>query len=347
MAEGHAELGAPIIQLIELIGGIDEGEDYQLLSYVSLHDMDVVHTQLELREISPSELWLKLRKNLVIRRNKILGHIATIEEQLHLLHVFQIDEEKRHSNALAEHEAEQKSILAKLDQAEAELVEQRESLSGVEYDRRKEELINERKEKREAGEKSLKTLRCGHREQLKKLGATRKELSEELNNFRRIPSRSRKEIWERKCIETTKNISFSRSAAFDALINTELGLNKREIRSSSSRKSLPDETSYLPSFVPKCSNCGAVFSSPPFKWLCPICLSKQHSQTVWEVKQNNTRCTLCLAAPLNRFACHHCRNCGRLVCSSCCSNRSTLRLLGFDGPEKVCDRCYESLSSSS
>lgn len=345
MTVSHVDLGEPIERLIRLIGGLGDEEDYQLLAYVTLHDMVIVDTQLMLKEVLPGDLWNTLRKSLIIRGKKIRDNIATIEEKLQFLDVDQLHEEERHSRTVKEHEAERKSILERIEQSEKELEQERENISVEEYELKRKEFTDASREKQEESARRLKTIRSGHRERLKMLDAQRRELKEELNNFRSIPLQSKKNIWERKSKQNMPEPCSSACNAWNSSIHDELGLSKTCIRSLSLRKMSCDEILQAPQFTPKCFSCGAVFSTPPPRWLCPICLTKQESQNVWERREDNTRCRICLVAPINRFASHHCRHCGRLVCSLCCSNRAVLPLLGFEGPEKVCDRCYKSFES--
>ena len=43
---------------------------------------------------------------------------------------------------------------------------------------------------------------------------------------------------------------------------------------------------------------------------------------------------------------HHCRNCGRVVCSSCSQRQWLLPQVGTS-PVRVCDSCYDDLLASS
>jgi hypothetical protein len=73
---------------------------------------------------------------------------------------------------------------------------------------------------------------------------------------------------------------------------------------------------------------------------------KTNAQTVeWDSNASSTNCILCksvFGTFTNRR--HHCRNCGRLVCESCSSQRFKL---GGDNtselPQRVCDACYDML----
>jgi len=41
---------------------------------------------------------------------------------------------------------------------------------------------------------------------------------------------------------------------------------------------------------------------------------------------------------------HHCRKCGRAVCSKCSEKSSPLPLLGFEFDVRMCEECYDKLT---
>lgn len=59
---------------------------------------------------------------------------------------------------------------------------------------------------------------------------------------------------------------------------------------------------------------------------------------VWQPDESSEVCMLCHRG-IARFSRHHCRSCGRLTCSKCCTAKAIIHGLGFDGPVKVCDDC--------
>lgn len=44
---------------------------------------------------------------------------------------------------------------------------------------------------------------------------------------------------------------------------------------------------------------------------------------------------------------HHCRNCGKAICSDCSQHKSTIPTLGFEFPVRVCDDCFPLFSEAS
>lgn len=342
MIDTQLQLGEPIARLIRLHGGPDQKDvDYALLSYVTFHDMVVVHTQLEFNEIPPADLWSSLRQALIIRRSEVAGRISTIREQLQHLHEVQANEEQRHLHALTEEEEEVKEDLAKIEKTEMDLKLQ-DGFFLEDYELKKKQIYEEKEERQRESERRLKMLRFDYLDRLKVLDGEKNELSTELHNLQIFPLENRMKLWDRKSNQASLKVPLSEWNGLVPGVYSEIGLNSRSIRTFSLKKTSPTPTSSSP-FTPKCPKCGATFVRPPPMWFCPICLAKKQSQRVWEMMESNVRCTVCCTAPVSRFTRHHCRNCGHLVCSVCCSNRAILPLRGFSGPEKVCDRCFESL----
>lgn len=66
----------------------------------------------------------------------------------------------------------------------------------------------------------------------------------------------------------------------------------------------------------------------------------------WDSDKSTKDCVLCN----KRFGTfkrrrHHCRQCGRVVCSSCSSKRLVLEGEAYLGqPQRVCDGCYDTLT---
>lgn len=343
MTDTQLQLGEPIARLIRLHGGPDQNDaDYALLSYITFHDMAVVHTQLELNEITPAELWARLRQTLIIRRNEVAGRISTIQEQLQHLREAQADEEQRYLHALTEEEEEVKVDMVKTEKTEI-CVKSQDGFSLEDDELNKKKLYEEKEEKQKDNARRLKTLRSEYLDRLKLLDGKKNDLSTELQNLQKFPLENRMKLWDEASNNASSKVTSSEWNGLVPGIYSEMGLNSRNIRVLSLKKKSSTSSSI---FTPKCTKCGATFVSPPPMWFCPICLAKQQSQRVWEMMENNVSCSVCCTAPINRFARHHCRNCGHLVCSLCCSNRAVLPLRGFVGPEKVCNRCFETLESA-
>lgn len=63
---------------------------------------------------------------------------------------------------------------------------------------------------------------------------------------------------------------------------------------------------------------------------------------VWIPDARVTMCQLCTSEFTVTFRRHHCRACGKVVCSACSVNRAPLHYLGFR-PARVCDACFQKL----
>ncbi|CEF71447.1 Lateral signaling target protein 2 homolog [Strongyloides ratti] len=60
----------------------------------------------------------------------------------------------------------------------------------------------------------------------------------------------------------------------------------------------------------------------------------------WVPDEECDQCTSCNTSFSIIRRRHHCRNCGRIFCSYCSSNRLALPELGYDKKVRVCDMCY-------
>ncbi|XP_013776366.1 uncharacterized protein LOC106461121 [Limulus polyphemus] len=63
---------------------------------------------------------------------------------------------------------------------------------------------------------------------------------------------------------------------------------------------------------------------------------------IWIPDVRVTMCQLCTSEFTVTFRRHHCRACGKVVCSACSASRAPLRYLGFR-PVRVCDECFPKL----
>lgn len=326
------ELGEPIVRLLRLVGDISS-EDEALIRLVSVHDMSVIHAQLEYQQTPPSKLWLKLRQTLLNRKEKMDGLLETLTTKIERTSERKERREQEYKDAVAKHASASKKIKDQIEKNEKALERDRDDISDAEYEEKKDELNRQRQEATDQ-EKEQKELLD------KEYLADRMEIDKKMNEMKEKiestngPKESQKVLWNKyaeKLVSSStpvKSVDDPELTEFAPLI--------------SKNTSEPGGTP----FIPKCENCGAVFDKPPPDWFCPTCLSKRHRQRVWQVEEDSIRCMICLDAPIARFSRHHCRNCGRLVCSRCCSQRVVLSELGYKGPEKVCDECCTRLGVS-
>lgn len=61
----------------------------------------------------------------------------------------------------------------------------------------------------------------------------------------------------------------------------------------------------------------------------------------WIPDSDVSECPICYSSfnSINRR--HHCRQCGGIFCSKCCSKKTLLPQFGYVHPERVCDNCFE------
>lgn len=67
---------------------------------------------------------------------------------------------------------------------------------------------------------------------------------------------------------------------------------------------------------------------------------------VWDPDSQSTNCSLCNANFTLLFRRHHCRNCGKLVCTNCSSKKYHLEHVS-QGLVRVCDPCFDTLVPAS
>ncbi|RWS16383.1 uncharacterized protein B4U79_07471 [Dinothrombium tinctorium] len=67
-----------------------------------------------------------------------------------------------------------------------------------------------------------------------------------------------------------------------------------------------------------------------------------HEAPVWVPDSRVTMCQVCMSEFTVTFRRHHCRACGRVVCSNCSPNKAPLKYLKFRA-DRVCDSCFITL----
>eukprot|EP01100_Stratorugosa_tubuloviscum_P007092 TRINITY_DN2985_c0_g1_i2.p1 TRINITY_DN2985_c0_g1~~TRINITY_DN2985_c0_g1_i2.p1 ORF type:complete len:162 (-),score=46.23 TRINITY_DN2985_c0_g1_i2:48-533(-) len=61
----------------------------------------------------------------------------------------------------------------------------------------------------------------------------------------------------------------------------------------------------------------------------------------WAPDHSAKRCWSCSIEFTFANRKHHCRNCGKIFCRKCTSNRMSLEKFGFSSPVRVCDFCFQ------
>mmetsp|Transcript_35901 Transcript_35901/g.69733 ORF Transcript_35901/g.69733 Transcript_35901/m.69733 type:complete len:361 (-) Transcript_35901:199-1281(-) len=66
----------------------------------------------------------------------------------------------------------------------------------------------------------------------------------------------------------------------------------------------------------------------------------------WQKDEDVKKCPRCEKTFGIGLRKHHCRQCGRIFCNACSSQKLKVLEYGFTTPERVCDRCYGQLTGS-
>lgn len=78
-------------------------------------------------------------------------------------------------------------------------------------------------------------------------------------------------------------------------------------------------------------------SQPPLEFVPPVTPPDRHQ---WVPDENESICMVCCRERFTMFnRRHHCRRCGRLVCSSCSTKKMVVEGCR-ENPTRVCDQCY-------
>ena len=172
----------------------------------------------------------------------------------------------------------------------------------------------------------------------KKLEARARELAEEQEALAAEQAKSKKKSNQKKEWE-----DYVASHPLEFTQNTPQVIE--QVKVDRETKAPPKVTDDLlnRSYTPKCPQCSAKFSKPPTEWDCPMCLRRLRQRIkVWQPDDEVNHCMVCKGS-IGRFSRHHCRNCGRLVCTKCSENRAIIAQIGFKDPVKVCDECVKQI----
>ena len=124
---------------------------------------------------------------------------------------------------------------------------------------------------------------------------------------------------------------------------SDLAVQIRDMRHQRLRDALADHGKRYNTYAtPKCPKCEATFDKPTPQWLCTKCFADGKEVQVWEPDEASGRCCHCNET-VGFMGRHHCRCCGKLVCSSCSPDKQRLPLLGFATPQRVCTQCSAKL----
>lgn len=330
---GEEDLADPVRQLMRNVSDIKK-EDIELLRLLSVNDIAVIHTQLSHGEISPLALWQQVKSAMLKRKTKIDDLVLHLTAQQTAAEGDKKELEAEHSAFLKKSAMELRSALEVIERNERTLQRNKDDYATEEFQHLLSEVQREKDELHQASGNQKEAAERAFAVSSQKLDATISDAQSQLQDLTQ-QNMCQRDVWE---TNAPSLVGPKCSGSQEVTIEYPAGY-------TSSPLSTPTKSSTV-EFTPKCENCGAKFQKPPVDWLCPTCLAKKRHQKVWQLNSSAIRCTICHEVPIARFARHHCRSCGRVVCSRCCSNRALLTDIGYKGPEKVCDECYAKCSEA-
>ncbi|KAG8346478.1 FYVE zinc finger [Trypanosoma vivax] len=322
------DLGEPVQRLLKsLKSGISE-DDMALLEHVSVLDMAKIYSEMAV-DNHAERIWMELRAALQERQELAMRRKA---ELLKRQEVHEAEEQQRREQEAIEEEnrrraeeerqrrremrrkrreeqlaAEEAALLAEQEAAEEEAARQEEENWKLKEERRR--------RRREAREQAL-------REEQERLAAEEaKEAEGKLN--------SQKAAWE----------EYVANHPLEFVTQNEKIEQKRvEHRSKEPPKVNKEYINRV--YTPKCQYCNTKYSMPPPLWDCTVCFRRtQQRFKVWQPDNASNTCMVCHEG-FGWFSRHHCRNCGRLVCTRCSTTNATIPSVGFkEEAVKICDEC--------
>lgn len=331
------DLGEPVQKLLRsLKGGLTE-EDMALLEYVSVKDMAKIYGEMSSdREVE--QIWEELRGALQQRREKAERKRRELEKRQK-----EIENEQEEEGVKALRE-EQERLAAQ----EAEEAERR---------RRKEERRRRKDEQKQAEEAAV-IAEQEAREEEERLAAEEAERKKQDAKKKKREARARELAEEQEALKAekaknTKPKDQKREwADYVAQHPLEFAAHTQEIEQVKIEhvtKAPPQATVDLlnRTYTPKCPNCQAKFSKAPPEWDCPMCLRRLRQRIkVWQPDDECTSCMVCKSG-VGRFSRHHCRSCGRVVCSKCSEGKALIPSVGYkETPVKVCLDCVTQMQAA-
>lgn len=327
------DLGEPIQRLLRSVKEEDLSEDdYELLEYVSVRDMAHIYSEMASDRLA-QDIWQDLRAALHARREETRRREADLLAKQSRLDGERAEEQQRLRDHEEEEERERRAEEEEFHRRQQERRErQKEEAQEAEDAARAEQEAAEEAAQRE--ERRLKCERKRKRREARARELQGEQEALEAERARQLAKRNRnqKKDWD--------DYIDSHPLQFDK----ESDPKNREITQEKLTHTLnaPPQASddlLTRTYTPKCPNCGSRYTQPPSCWQCPTCLRREKRQVmVWQLDNDSKSC-MCCRTPFGRWSRHHCRNCGRLVCSDCGSNKAIIAALGFHTPVKICDQC--------
>lgn len=332
------DLGEPVQRLLKSIKGGLQEEDMALLEYVSVKDMARIYGEMS-SDRQATEIWEELRAALQERRDKAERKQRELQKRSEDLDqqrlaeeaaARQAEEQERRDAEAAELERKKRKEERRRRREEAAAAEAAEEAQREEERLAAEEAQRE-EEERQAAEEAEKKKRDAKR---RRREARARELQEEEEALAQERAKASKK-------KTDQKKEWAEYVAQHPLDFAEAPQHIEQVSVERTTKAPPKITDDLlnRSYTPKCPNCAAKFSKPPSEWDCPMCLKRMKQRIkCWQPDDDTPNCMVCKGI-IGRFSRHHCRNCGRLVCSKCAENKALIPQLGFKDPVKVCTDC--------
>jgi len=331
------DLGEPVQKLLKRVKGVTE-EDMALFEFVSVKDMAKIYQEMG-TDREAEDIWDELKGALLARREKAekkrrelarkeaeLNADAEADEQARLAEEAAAAEEaearRKRKEERRRRRAEQQAAeeeQARLDAEEAEAAEQ-ERLAQEEAERKAEAKRRRREAKKRAQEEELAAIEEERQREAKK------------------KSKNIKAEWE----------DYKAAHPLEFANDLEQEIQQVSVKRSTKAPPSADFNLLTRTYTPQCPNCHARFSKPPKEWDCPMCLRRYRKR--FKCWQPDEATKVCMVSDCNiavgRFSRHHCRNCGRVVCSECTKTKALIPSVGFDEtPVKCCRECLVSLAS--
>lgn len=326
------DLGEPVQRLLKsLKGGVTE-EDMALLEYVGVKDMKTIYEKMS-SDASSTEIWNELKEALQTRKAKAERKTTELSKK----------QEDIDSQLEAQRKAEEEERLAQEREAEERRKRKEERRKEREEQRIAEEeaaeqerLEEEARQQEEAEEKRREAKRKRREARARELAEEQEALRLEQEKHSKAKKKNQKKEWD----------DYVASHPLDFAPQTTEIKQVEVVREQPPPPKADDELLNR-SYTPKCPNCCAKFSRPPPEWDCPICMRRlrQHFK-VWQPDADTQHC-MCCKGGIGRFNRHHCRNCGRVVCSKCSTLKAVIPSIGYkDAPVKVCQECVDELGKT-
>lgn len=340
------DLGAPIQRLFKSMAGKISEDDMALVQeYVSVKDMAKIFQELG-SDRGAEAIWAELREALLARKRKQLEKQAEYDDRAKALLAEQVAEEEAEAEEerLRQEAAEKAKRKAEKRKAKAEAAA---SAAAEEEERLRLEAEQAEAERLEA-ERAEEEARAEEERRHKKDEKKRKRKEEEERLLKERDDAEKKKSSKRDHKKDWEDFVASHPLEYSESAIQEIQQKPKQENQDglAPRATLAASTELLSrTFTPYCPVCHAKYSKPPPEWDCSMCLRKfrQHVKC-WQPDDKTPNCMVCKKS-VGRFTRHHCRNCGRVCCSTCTDFQAKITSIGYNSPVRVCRQCVDELGT--